>query len=1118
MNVIIILFLFSYIKTNILYLVIMLMSYSPTVSSLISPSSFEATKKGILGSLASDRGILDLLASDRGILDLLASDRGILDLLASDRGILDLLASDRGILGLLASERGIVSLPSKRGVHVSQTSQRNTIQMIYFTNMILPSTLLDTTQNLRKLDKCANYVQQLGGHRTRSIVYADIAPYIEDHLSYSSDSKFHFIDHIKVSDVADQYSDIHYLIINIPAHIIIPFLLLSIGNKIAKLHGIEINYPTLSLLQSHFKEHICRSSCAEYRFVLSVDQGGCNLQEQKRKKSTQRAQLYREKKKNNKFKDVHNLEKSNLINDKLLLNDSCQESFNDIFPPEPLNKELAHTIVKSACDEMLAREIEEGGCAVCGQLVPLSALSRLSAMAKYLHILSVLGITRKERLNTFDKICEHSTVLDHSCNRICHSCRATIRNNKMPRFALANGLWLGEVPKELSSLRYVERMLIARIRHSCCCIRIASGMRKMKANAITFQSPIPKIYNILPPPKDEIQDVLAIMFTGPVKPTASDFKRTPFLVRRNNVKRALEWLSLNHQDYEDIIISDENLQQYPEDIPPVSIEYKNCSTNKTPEGMSIFDFDEEDGTAEGECPFTVHGLTGHELDLMTTNAIKAKALQHLNNSGKILAIGHADQPESIWNNPHLYPQMFPWLFPYGLGGIGTVKGISDQEHKKHLLMYHDKRFQTDPTFPFVAFSHEQIKTCTSQSFLLADKDMFKDITNRLLSLNMHTVNDLIERLANNEDGKPQNEEERLCYQIIKDLDHVQWNIKGSSTSKKRMRNQIWSLINHCGAPFWYITLSPADVKHPICLYYADTNEAFTPNLMKYEERLRLICRNPVAGARFFHFVVDVFINCVLGVNAKHRGLYGKTKAYYGTVEQQGRLTLHLHILLWLTGNLTPQEMRNKILDPNSEFQKNIITWIESCQVGEYLTGTQQQVLENIQKYAETFDYNDPTELMPTPPPDKCPQKHISNENCTQCLNLEEWWSQFERTVDDLISKSNIHNCERGTNKDGSRKHNLTYVGCRDNKYGKCRARFPRPTYENTHIDPETGSINIKKKEQWINSITPILTYIFRCNTDVTCMWSGTALKAVVLYISDYITKSGLKTHVVFDRV
>jgi hypothetical protein len=46
----------------------------------------------------------------------------------------------------------------------------------------------------------------------------------------------------------------------------------------------------------------------------------------------------------------------------------------------------------------------------------------------------------------------------------------------------------------------------------------------------------------------------------------------------------------------------------------------------------------------------------------------------------------------------------------------------------------------------------------------------------------------------------------------------------------------------------------------------------------------------------------------------------------------------------------------------------------------------------------------------------------------------------------------------------------------------------------------------------------LLTYVLRCNTDVTCMWSGTALKAVIMYVSDYITKTSLKTHVMFEAV
>jgi len=189
----------------------------------------------------------------------------------------------------------------------------------------------------------------------------------------------------------------------------------------------------------------------------------------------------------------------------------------------------------------------------------------------------------------------------------------------------------------------------------------------MKANVVSFESPIPKVYSELPPPIEEIDEVLAIVFTGPSAPTEDDYKCTPFLVRRNHVARALEWLKLNHCDYADISISHANLKGYSEVIPPVPIEYREAVTNKVPEGTSVFDLDEEDGTQSGDCAFTVHGLTGEMLDTMSTNAVKAMALKHLNNRGRMLAVGQNNKLESIWNNSQLYPQMFPWLFPTSSG-------------------------------------------------------------------------------------------------------------------------------------------------------------------------------------------------------------------------------------------------------------------------------------------------------------------------------------------------------------------------------------------------------------------------------------------------------------------
>ena len=396
-------------------------------------------------------------------------------------------------------------------------------------------------------------------------------------------------------------------------------------------------------------------------------------------------------------------------------------------------------------------------------------MSRLKSVKNLLGVLNAPGVTRLERSRADMPIRDYSgPALDYTYCHICNGCRKDIRKAKVPRLALANNLWLGKVPDQLKNLTFVEKILIARVKHTCAFVKVASGMHKMKANIVAFESPIPKIYNILPPPREDMDKVLAILYTGPSKPTQEDFARTPFLVRRNAVITALVTLKLNHADYANIEISQEHIDQYDESAPPISVEYRESTTNKAPEGTSVFDQEEEDGTVQGDCAFTVHGLTGEELQTMSPNAIKAAALKHLNNEGKMLAVDHSNELKSMWNNPQLYPQMFPWLFPYGLGGIGS-SNISHKEHKRHLLMYHDKRFQTDINFPFVAFSHEQMKTSTTQSFLLADQKRFGDISQRLMNIDWSTIDDLIKRMENNEYITSQTDTEKIAFKLSKTL-------------------------------------------------------------------------------------------------------------------------------------------------------------------------------------------------------------------------------------------------------------------------------------------------------------------------------------------------------------
>jgi hypothetical protein len=186
-----------------------------------------------------------------------------------------------------------------------------------------------------------------------------------------------------------------------------------------------------------------------------------------------------------------------------------------------------------------------------------------------------------------------------------------------------------------------------------------------------------------------------------------------------------------------------------------------------------------------------------------------------------------------------------------------------------------------------------------------------------------------------------------------------------------------------------------------------------------------------------------------------------------------------------------------------------------------MTGTHDEVVVKVDESLKSSDYKNPTETMADPPPPMCDDDHsesASEHLCKTCNNLESWWGRFRFTMDDLLSRSNIHNCKRSLNKDGTHNKKHEYVGCLENIWRKCKAHFPRMTYKQTELDTETGLLNLKKGEPWMNSITPIITYLFRCNTDITSLASGTAIKGVVLYVSDYITKSSLKTHIVFDTI
>ena len=81
-------------------------------------------------------------------------------------------------------------------------------------------------------------------------------------------------------------------------------------------------------------------------------------------------------------------------------------------------------------------------------------------------------------------------------------------------------------------------------------------------------------------------------------------------------------------------------------------------------------------------------------NLASSSQMAAAAIRHLHKKGgAFLQIPHNPQPANEYFNPHLFPMMYPTLFPYGIGGFEDnnchVK-LSMHRYIKHLFNLHDQ--------------------------------------------------------------------------------------------------------------------------------------------------------------------------------------------------------------------------------------------------------------------------------------------------------------------------------------------------------------------------------------------------------------------------------------------
>lgn len=719
--------------------------------------------------------------------------------------------------------------------------------------------------------------------------------------------------------------------------------------------------------------------------------------------------------------------------------------------------------------------------------------------------------------------------------RLCIPCNHSLSMSTTPKFALSNWFYYGQdalpsnVQKAFSEATIFDKMLICRARSNTVTCRFNSGnssasggsadlllkqaRKGIRGNVLVAPLDSVKINEIIPPSTDVIKDTMCAVFIGNTLPTRATLARyKPILVRKSRVKTMITFLLQHNQHYQPsstFRYSEENLNNLFDDSEgeriPSAVHIGYIPLNEAMES-TVADYTSRNVDESGpnhdydDLLMENVGFTDGDNSPMAYSSMKTLALEHCLGSKPFIAAGTGSDIVREFGNPSILTWLFPHLDPWGIGGFNHPDRnprVSMEEQLRHLLMIDNSPFERDPEFAFVFYNICRKKLVYETLKYSIPVGTHRRLVDQLLAIDPQVLHNLAEACERDPYYKPAEGDEKSAFRLLSSVRLVSRHVPGSDGYKIMMRNEIRAIMNNKGAPTLFITLNPSDVDHPIVRLLAGEDidlECISrgEDLSKWRRSL-LAAKNPSACARFFDLMIRQFIDTILGFGKSEGGLYGKCVSYYGTVEAQGKGTLHCHMLVWLQGHLSPEKLREKMV-LSVEYQRKILRWIESVIQCEF---PNSEGIEH-QKRCHPRRILNPENGDPHPGVVPLPQlsDYVGNKAGFMVV--------FDHFVERLLHHYGWHEHQATCWKHLERGQDKTDENC--------RMRMNGETVEVSVLDENTHEIILRRHHPKIAAHTPLVTFLMQCNMDAKHIGSGEKAKCLVHYSTDYITKPSLAVH------
>lgn len=822
--------------------------------------------------------------------------------------------------------------------------------------------------------------------------------------------------------------------------------------------------------------------------------------------------------------------------------------------------ELKRSIIKEWQEVMATHNVKRIVCAICGKKTLPSDVLQIRASKRILALLCNNELPSHVYPRTYNFEAYHKALLHPLGLRnletpgkmnACKYCEhKVVKEGVMPKFALANWLYYGEdclpenVRQSFKDATPFEQMLVSRARANKICFKFseirakekntvipasdhAVSQKRMSGNVMIMPQDSTHLNTFLPPPPEVIADSICAVFISKDKPSENNIKSLhPVLARKTRVKCILDFLIKNNPHYHRDAgfggYSEENMSRLfanedstLDESYPCAMEIGHLPLNDAIEG-STGDYTHRNDFIEHSNAINVMHNSNESYDpdklLMenvsyTTgdtspesyNQMKMKALGHCLSGGSYIQSRAGSDLVSDFHNDRLLSMLFPHLDPWGIGGFHDrrrKKYISMEEQLSHLLISADSRFERDSTFAFVYYNVLQKKKAFDTVKFTVSESKHEAIIQELLNVNIKELQRLEYKIEKDSHYKPTSESENNIIKLLAKINLVGTKIPGTAGYKLVLRNEIRSLMNIYGTATLFLTINPSDINHPLVRLNSGENIDLEDirrgeDLDSWKRRL-LVAEHPAACALFFDQMITSFIDVILRYGRDESGIFGKCTAYYGTVEAQGKGTLHCHMLIWLQGHPSPQILRNKMTE-STQYTEAVFTWLESIIKCELL-GTETVINE-----PNGTPLEQPSRENHEPHPGTIPLPKINN------FTPEQFEREYLEFVNSLVKEYNWHVHSATCWKYLQRGKERTDANCRMRMNGKTEAL--------TRLDPETLSIILRRLHPRIASYNDLVIFLLQCNIDIKFIGSGEAAKALLYYVTDYITKPSLPMHI-----